>query len=321
MIRKCYAVLFLAMCVTAAWAQEFPARPVKIIVPWPPGGLTDVIARMIGQRLTDARSSLQFVVENRPGAGGITAMVTAAKAAPDGYTLIIVDPAHTTINQLMFANLPYDTGRDFVPVTIVASGGVSVVINTSAQIDNFAQLIAYAKANPGRLNYGSGGIGSIHHLAMESIKASLGLDIVHVPYKGSGQSVPAFIAGEVQLVMSSLSPLAGHIKAGKARVLAVTPARRYTDLPDVPSVAEFIPGYDFSVAMGLLAPAGAPAAVVSWIAAETSRAIRHPESVSRLTSLGVEAVGSTPETYATAIRDGAERYANALKSSGAKLNQ
>ena len=309
----------LLVCAGGAPAQDYPARPVKIVVPYAAGGVPDVLGRTVGQRLSEMLSQ-QFLVENRPGAGGISAVMAVVKAPADGYTLLLSDPGQTAINQHLFDSLPYDTLRDLVPVTILAYSAPFVVVNPSAGINSFTELVAYAKANPGKLAYGSAGIGSSLHIAMESLKASLGIDLVHIPYKGSGQSVPAFLGGEVPLVVTALTALGPHVKSGKAKLLAVTSAKRSPQAPDVPAVGEFIPGYDFTAELGFLAPRGTPAAVVSKLSAEVAKAVKHPETAARLTQLNLDPAGSTPEAFTAVIRGNQARYATAVKLSGAKSN-
>jgi tripartite-type tricarboxylate transporter receptor subunit TctC len=313
------ALVLAAACFASASAQEYPNRTAKIFVPYAAGGVPDVLARLLAQRLS-ATLSQPFVVENKPGAGGIPAVMSAVKAPADGYTLLVADVAQTAINPHLFKDLPYDTLRDLAPVSILANSPVYVVASAAAPIGSFAELVAYARANPGRLSYGSAGIGSIHHISMESIKAALGIDVVHVPYKGSGQSVPAFLAGDVPIVLTALPALGPHVRAGKARLLAITSGSRSAQTPEVPSVSEFIPGYDFFAEIGLLAPAGTPAAVVSKLAAESAKAMRRPDTVERLTALGLEPVGGTPEAFTALVRSNLERFAKAVKISGARVN-
>jgi tripartite-type tricarboxylate transporter receptor subunit TctC len=319
MMRTFWKVLFVVFAASSAplWAQDYPARPVKIVVPYPPGGVPDVLARTVGQRLSESLGQ-QFVAENRPGAGGITAMMTVVNSPADGYTLVMADPAQTAINAYLYRNIPYDTLRDFAPVSVVASS--IQYLASSPKFGSFQDLVAHAKANPGKLTYGSAGIGSIHHIGMESINAALGIKMLHVPYKGTSQSVPAFVAGEVQVVMSSLPTLISHVKAGKAKLLAVTSPKRSPQTPEVPAVAEFIPGYDFTTGIGLLARAGTPAPILSKLGGEIAKAMKHPQTVARLTPLGMTPVGSTPVEYADLIRRDLKKFATAVKISGAKAD-
>jgi tripartite-type tricarboxylate transporter receptor subunit TctC len=312
-------LVLLSVVGVGAFAQEYPNRPVRLIVPYAAGGAPDVFARVIGQRLSESLGQ-QFIVENRPGAGGISASEAVAKAAPDGYTLLVPDVPQTAINPYMFSKLPYDPAKDFVPVSLIATIPLFLVTQPSAQTNTVAELVAAAKAAPGKLNYGSAGIGSIHHILMESFKASLGLDIVHVPYKGSSQSTPAFIGGELAMLVTAIAAIGPHVKTGKARLIAVTSLARSPLAPDVPAVSETIPGYEFVSEIGLLAPAGTPRAVIAKLAAEVAKAVKHPDTVQRLTALGAVPVGNTPEAYGEMMKRNLERYAKAVRDSGAKAD-
>lgn len=306
---------FLAACLGNAQAQNYPSKPVSIIVPYPAGGVPDVLARTVGQRLSESLGR-QFVVDYKPGAGGISAVMTLVNSAPDGHTLLMGDSTHTAINLYVLSKLPYHPLKDFTPVTIVANSIQYMAVNP--RFGSFSEFVSYAKANPGKLNYGSTGVGGLHHIAVETIKSGLGLDLTHVPYKGMGQAVPALVADEVQMVLGSLPALVSHVKAGKARLVAVSSLRRAAQTPDVPAVSEFIPGYDFTAGLGLLAPAGTPGPIVSLLATEVAKAMKHPDTVARFTSFGLDPVGSTPEAYAALIRSEVEKYAVAVKISGVK---
>jgi len=319
-VRTIVAILVALLALTGvARAQDYPNRPVRLIVPYAAGGAPDVFARVIGQRLAESMGQ-QFIVENRPGAGGISASESVAKAAPDGYTLLVPDVPQTAINPYMFAKLPYDPARDFAPISLIATIPLFLVVQPSAQINSVAELVAAAKAAPGKLTYGSAGIGSLHHILMESFKGALGIDIVHVPYKGSGQSVPAFIGGELTMLVTALAAVGPHVKAGKAKLIAVTSLARSPLAPEVPAVSETIPGYDFVSEIGLLAPAGTPRPVIAKLAAEVAKAVKHPDTVQRLTTLGAVPVGNTPEAYGEMMKRNLERYAKAVKDSGAKVD-
>ena len=319
-MEKLFAgLLLLWAALGVVQAQDYPNRPVRLIVPYAAGGAPDVFARVIGQRLSEALGQ-QFIVENRPGAGGISASEAVAKAAPDGYTLLVPDIPQVAINPYMFAKLPYDPAKDFAPISLIASIPLFLVTQPSAHINSVAELVAAAKAAPGKMTYGSAGIGSLHHILMESFKVALGLDIVHVPYKGSGQSVPAFIGGELTMLVTALAAVGPHVKAGKAKLIAVTSLARSPLAPEVPAVSESLPGYDFTSEIGLLAPAGTPRPIIARLAAEVAKAVRHPDTVQRLTALGAVPVGNTPEAYAENLKRNLERYAKAVKDSGAKVD-
>jgi tripartite-type tricarboxylate transporter receptor subunit TctC len=313
-----FAVLLAAWSGGAA-AQDYPAKPVRMVVPYAAGGLPDTMTRIIAQRLSDSFGQ-QFVIENRAGAGGIAACELVAKSAADGYTLLVADVAQTAINPALYAKLPYDPIKDFAPVSIMGTSAQFLAAHPSVPVNTLTGLIAFAKARPGELSYGSGGIGSLHHLSMEALKAARGLNIAHVPYKGTAQSVPALISGEVALAFSALPSLVGHLKAGRVKLLAVNTLKRSAQAPDVPTIAEIIgiPDFDYPPEIGVLAPAGTPPGVISRLASAIAGAARHPDTVQRFTTLGIEPVGNTPEAYAAQIRIDIEKYAKAVKISGAR---
>ncbi len=309
--------LLLAISSIAA-AQDWPSKPVRMVVPYAAGGLPDTMARIVGVRLAEATGQ-QFVVENRGGAGGISGTDAVAKSAPDGYTLLVADVGQIAINPHVYAKLPYDPLNDLVGVTLLGTTSLFLVAHPDVPVASFAELVALARARPGRLNYGSSGTGSIHHLATEALKAALKLDIVHVPYKGMGQAVPALLGGQVSMLFSALPAIEGQVKAGKVRLLAISTPRRSAQAPEVPTVAELgVPGYDFAPEIGVLAPAGMPPALVARISAEIAKAVRAPEVTQRYQQLGIDAVGSTPESYGARNRAAYERYAEVVKASGAK---
>jgi tripartite-type tricarboxylate transporter receptor subunit TctC len=301
-------------------AQDFPTRPIKLIVPYAAGGLPDTMTRILTVHAGELLGQ-PVVVENRGGAGGISGSEAVAKSPPDGYTLLVADVGQLAINQYIFSRLPYDPRKDFTPVTLIGTSVLFLCLHPSVPADNFKDLVAYIKANPGKVNYGSSGIGSIHHLAIEALKAALGLDIVHVPYKGTGQAVPALLGGQVAMLYSSLPSIESHLKERKLKIVAVSTSKRSPELPDVPTVAELgVPGYHFIPEIGIVAPAGTPSAIVQKLATELGKAARHPDSVKRFTPLGIDAVGSTPQEYAAVIRASDKRYAEVVKVSGVKAD-
>jgi tripartite-type tricarboxylate transporter receptor subunit TctC len=309
----------LAFAATAC-AQGFPNRPMKIVVPYPPGGLPDTIARVVAVKLGESFGQ-QLVVENLPGAGGISGVSEVVKAQPDGYTLLVADVGQIAINPHLFSKLPYAPLKDLAPVSMIGTSALYLVAHPSVPVNSLKELVALAKAQPGKLNYGSSGIGSIHHLATEALKSGFGIDIVHVPYKGTGQSVPALLGGQVALLYSALPSIAGHLKDGKVKMLAISTAKRSPQTPDVPTVAESgIPGYDFVAEIGMLAPAGTPREVVNRLAGEVAKAVKQPDVVQRFTQLGIEPVGSTPEAYAQANKIDYEKYATIVRATGAKID-
>lgn len=302
---------------TTAIAQEFPNKPVKVIVPYAAGGLPDTMARLIGQHIGDSFGQ-QFIVENRGGAGGISGTDAVAKAPADGYTLLIADVGQLAINPFLYKKLPYDSLKDFAPISLMGTSPLYLVIHPSVPANNLQELIALVKAKPGQFNYGSAGTGSIHHLTMESFKAAFGLQITHVPYKGSGQSVPALLGGQVNMLPTALPSMAAHVKAGKVKLIAISTLKRSAQAPDVPAIAELVPGFDFVAEIGILAPAGTPAAIVNKISAEIPKVLKLPDIVQRFTALGIDPVGSTPEFYAANIRAALDKYSKAVKISGAQ---
>lgn len=315
------AALALALASSPIAAQDgYPSKPVRWIVPYSAGGLPDTIARVVAQKVSESLGQ-QVTIENRGGAGGITGSEAVARAAPDGYTFLVADVGQVAINQHLYAKLSYDPAKDLVPVGLIATANLFLVANADVPAKDFAELVALARARPGKLNYGSSGIGSIHHLATESLKAALGLDIVHVPYKGTGESVPALVSGQVALVYSSLPSIAAYVKSGRVKVLAVSTIKRSASAPDVPTVAELgVPGYDFAPEIGLLAPAGTPPAIVTRMSQEVAKAVRSPEVAQRFAQLDIEPAGGTPAEYAARIRAASEKYAQAIKVSGARLD-
>jgi len=316
-------------CVGAAGAQDpstssgqaYPTRPIRAVVPYAAGGLPDTMTRIASQRLVEILGQ-QLVVDNRPGAGGISGCELVAKATPDGYTLLIADVGQTAINPALYAKLPYDTLRDFAPVSLMGTSAQFLVAHATVPANTLPELIALVKSKPGQLRYGSGGTGSIHHLSMEALKTPLGLDIVHIPYKGTGQAVPALIGGEVSLLFAALPSIAPHIKAGRLKLLGVNTIKRSAQAPDVPTIAEVtgILDYDYPPAIGVLAPAKTPKAVINRLAAAIAKAVQHPDTVSRYTALGIDPVGNTPEQYAAQTRIDIAKYAKAVKSSGVKVD-
>ncbi len=318
---SCAFLLGCALAVQAASAQQFPSRPVRVVVPYAAGGLPDTMARIAAPRLVELLGQ-HFVVDNRPGAGGIAGCELVARATPDGYTLLIADVGQTAINPAVYSKLPYDTLRDFAPVSLMGTSGQFLAAHATVPANSLKELIAAVKARPGQLRYGSGGIGSVHHLSMEALKAPLGLDIVHVPYKGTGQAVPALLAGEVSLLFAALPSIAPHVKAGRLKLLGVNTIKRNAQAPDVPTIAELtgIKDYDYPPAIGVMAPAKTPKAVIEKLAAAIAQSVQHPDTVTRYTTLGIDPVGNTPEQYLAQTRADIAKYAKAVKAAGVKVD-
>jgi len=313
-------LFFLLLAASATYGQNYPSRPIKVVVPYAAGGLPDTIARLMGAKIGESLGQ-QLVVENRGGAGGIVGTAEVAKSPPDGYTLLVADVGQIAINPHVFSKLPYEPLKDLAPVSLVGTSALYLVAHASVRANNFRELVALARAEPGKLNYGSSGTGSIHHLATEALKAALGLDMVHVPYKGTGQSVPALLGGQVALLYAALPSIEPHVKAGKVKILAVSTSQRSPQTPDVPTVAEMgVPGYEFVAEIGVLAPAGTPAEIIGLLSREISKAVKQPDLVQRFAQLGIDPVGSTPEAYAAINRADYEKFARVVKISGVKID-
>ena len=316
LLKSLLAFAGLLACGIAS-AQDYPTKPVKLIVGYAPGGTPDVIARVMAQRLS-ATMGQQFIVDNKPGAGGLVSTQTVAKSAPDGYTLLVADVGQLAISPFMFKQPGFDLVKDFAPISMVAVTPLFIVVNPSLKVASFKDFVAYAKANPGKLSYGSAGIGSIHHISMESLKADLGLDIAHVPYKGSGQSVPAFMAGDVQVLTGAYPALRPAIDSNRATLLAVSSLKRFSHAPNLPAVSETVKGFDFPSEVGFLAPAGTPPDIIRKLNAEINKVLKEPELLTRFEGLGSEAAGTTPEGYSANLKANLAKYQNAVKISGAK---
>src|SRR5512145_1352757 len=313
------AAFAIALAAPLTAQDAYPSKPVRWVVPYSAGGLPDTMARVVGQKLAEGLGQ-QVTIENRGGAGGIPGTEAVARAAPDGYAFLVADVGQVAINPHLYAKLPYDPARDLAPVTLLGVANLFLVANQAVPVKDFVELVALARDKPGILNYGSSGVGSIHHLSMESLKAALGLSIVHIPYKGTGQSIPALVSGDVALAYAAMPSIAAHVKSGRVKVLAVSTAKRSPTAPDVPTVAELgVPGYDFAPEIGLLAPAGTPPAIVARMSQEVARALKSPEVAQRFAQLDIEPVGSTPAEYAARIRAAGEKYAQAVKVSGARI--
>ena len=285
----------------AALAQGYPAKPVRIVVPLAAGGGVDNVARAFAQKFSEAWKQ-PVIVENRPGAGNIIGAEHVAKSAPDGYTLL-ASSSSLAGNAVLFRKLPFDAVRDFAPVTQFIATQLFLAINPKVPANNVRELIAYARAQPGKLNYGSTGIGSGAHLISEMLKIETGIDVVHVPYKGDAPLMPALLSGEIQFSFLTASAVLPNARANRLRALAVTGRARVGAAPDLPTMMEAgVPGFEFEGWIGLFAPAGTPPEILAAISAETARALRQPDMVARLPGWGGEAVGSSPEAFAARYR-------------------
>jgi len=300
----------------AAAQGAYPSRPVRIVVGFPAGGATDIQARLMGEWLT-GRLNQQFIVENKPGASGNIGTDTVAKAAPDGYTLLqIVTP--NAINTALYSNLPFDFLKDIVPVIYSARLAYVVVVNPSMPVKSIPELIAYAKENPGKVNYGSAGQGTPQNIAAELFKMMTGVNIVHVPYRGGAPAVADLIAGQVQLIFAPVSEAIQHIQAGKLRALAVTTTTRLEVFPDLPPIADFVPGYEASGFAGIGAPRGTPTEVIALLNKELNAGLADPKVKSRIVDLGGTPIGGTPAEFGKILTDATEKWGKVIKFAGVK---
>lgn len=298
-------------------ARNYPDKPVRIIVGYSPGGLPDTIARIVAQRLGETWKQ-QVIVDNRPGANGLVGAETVVRSAPDGYTLLVTDNSTHTIHPFLYAKMPFDPTKELIPVSMTARAPLYLAVHPSFPATNMQELIALAKASPGKYSYGSSGIGSTHQLAMEFLKSSLGLDIVHVPYKGTGQSVPALVGGQVQMAFSGYTSLSAQVKDGRVKLLGINSLKRSPATPNVPAIAEMIAGFDFAPTFGFFSPAGLPKDIAAKIAADVADALKAPEVATRFANLDIIPIGASGEEFAVSLKADAERYAKAVKLSGAK---
>ena len=316
--RLVFLAALAAAPVAGALAQAYPSKPIRVIVPFPPGGSTDFLARIVGQKLTAAWGQ-QVVIDNRPGAGGTVGAAEAARATPDGYTLLM-GAVHHTIATSAYAKLPYDFQKDFAPVTTVAIVPNILVVNPAVPANTVKELIAHAKANPGKLTYGSAGMGTAHHLIGESFNAQAGVDILHVPYKGSSPAVADLIGGQVTLMYDTVSSCLPHIKSGKLHPIAVTGKTRSKMLPYVPTVAEQgIPEYDYSNWMGVVAPAGTPEAVINKLNEAVVTTVKMPDVAGPLENQGIVMIGSSPAEFGKLIASEVGRWRKVVKDNNIKV--
>ena len=323
--RLFFYVLVLALGIgphaaSAADPAAFPTHPVRLVIPFPAGGPLDAVGRAIAQKLGDAWGQ-SVVVDNRPGAGGNIGADLVAKSAPDVYTVVMGALSTHAVNPSLYPSMPYDAVKDFAPITLVAITPNVLVVNPSLPVHSVQELIAYAKAHPGKLSFGSGSNGSAGHLAGELFKVDAGVDMVHVPYRGAAPAMQALLAGDTQLMFDNLASAMPQVRAGKLRALAVTTAKRSPLVPELPTMAEAgLKDFDIATWFGLLAPAGTPQPVIAKWNAEVSRILAAPDMRERLALQGAEAAPTTPEQFARFIAAEVPKYARIVKASGAKVD-
>jgi tripartite-type tricarboxylate transporter receptor subunit TctC len=320
-IRACIAAVFCAVATlhaAGAAAQAWPAKPIRLMVPFPPGGSTDIVARIAAQKLSE-RLGQPIVIENRGGAGGTIGTALVAKSAPDGYSLGVASTSTHVVAPGVYAKLDYDPVKDFAPVGLMAVSPYLLVVNPAVPARSLQELVALAKKQPGRLNYASAGVGSTTHLAMEMLKHASATYMLHIPYNGNGPAGTAVIAGQVEVMFGSLPSLLPYAKSGRARALAVGTPKRSPSLPDVPTVAESgYPGFDASLWLAIMAPAGTPQPILERLNKELVALIAAADTREAFDKAGTEPLTGTPADLAAMIRDGVPKYARIIKTAGVK---
>jgi tripartite-type tricarboxylate transporter receptor subunit TctC len=307
--------VFLALLAAAAAAvgQTYPSKPIHVVVGFPPGGGNDIIARLVGAKMQD-KWGQPVVIDNKPGANSIIASEFVAKSAPDGYTLLVNATGGMSVNPVIYAKLPYDPLKDFVPISMVGSFPLVLAVNPSLPVKSVQELVAYLKANPGKLNYSAGS--TAFQVATEMFKQMTGTDVKHIPYKGSAASITALIAGDVQMTIVDTPPLVPQLKGGRIRALAVTSAKRSAAMPDLPAVAESVPGYEMVLWIGVFAPAGTPGEIAAKLTDEVMRIVKLPDIREKLVGMGVDPLGNSSEETAERIRREIDRYGPVVKAAG-----
>lgn len=317
--RAVLALTSATILAAAAHAQAWPAKPVRVFVPFPAGGGTDLITREVLNKVQS--SGYTFVVENRPGSGGNLGVDAAAKSPADGYTFVMGQTSNIAINPTLYAKLPYDPVKDLTPVTLVASSPLVIVTGADSPYKTLADVVKAAREKPATLNYATSGNGTVAHLATESFQKAAGIKLTHIPYKGAAQGATDVISGQVQLYVSSIPTLLGHIKTGKMRPLAVTSLQRVEGLDQVPTIAESgYKGFEAVTWFGILGPAKLPKDVVVKFSADINKALKDPELAKKLGDQGADVSGTTPDKFATLIRDDIARWGKVVKESGAKVD-
>ena len=311
------ALALAAVAVTPALAESFPSKPLKFVVPYSPGGLPDTVARMVAPHLAQALGQT-VLVENKPGAGGSIAASVVTQAPADGYALLFTDGPLLTISPLVNKQVTYNLEKDFAPVSLVGKAPLFLAVNASVPANTLEELIALAKAKPGKLNYGSSGVAGIHHLTAEAMKEAFGLEIAHIPFKGSANSVPALIGGEVDMVFASPPSLMGFVKSNRAKLIAINSLKRSPLAPGVPALAESAPGFDFAFNVAVLAKAGTPSENINRVSSEIAKILKRPDVLEQLQAAGVDPVGGTPEQLASALKSEGTRLAAAARRANLK---
>lgn len=318
---RSFVVVFLA-CIAgpSLYAQGYPVRPVRVVVPYPPGGTADLLARLVGQKLSETLGR-SFIIDNRGGAGGNIAGEMVAKSAPDGYTLLLANAPVLAVNPSLYSKLPFDPIKDFAPVCMIANVPLLLIIHPSLPVHSVKELIAFAQARPGKVNYASAGGGSTTFLATELFKTMAKVDLVAIPYKGSGPALAALVSGEVPIMFELFPTAFGFVKSDKVRALAVTSPQRSSLMPQLPTVAETgLPGYEVASWFGLAAPAGTPQDIIARLNEDVGKMLSAPEMRERFASLGAEPHAMTPQQFARLIPAEITKWAKVVKESGAHVD-
>jgi tripartite-type tricarboxylate transporter receptor subunit TctC len=313
---KIFLFLVLSLFTAVSSAQTYPNRPIRLIVPFPPGGSNDIVARMLATQLGE-KLGQSVVIENKGGAGGVVGTDMVAKATPDGYTLLLISIAYA-FGPALYKTLPYDPETSFAPITIVGRGPSALVVHPSVPVNTVAELIALAKAQPGKLNYASAGVGSFQHLSCALLVSQAGIDVVHVPYKGGGPAMADVMGGQAQIVMPSLIQVVPHIKSGRLKVLGTSGTKRSALLPDVPTIAETVPGYESQNWWGLLAPAGTPQPIVDRLYTAVSDVLQSKETSKRMETEGAESVRMTPPEFGRFVSSELAKWSKIARDVGIK---
>jgi len=318
------SVFAVAVCAGLAGTVQaqtaYPAKPIRLIVPFPPGGGTDMIARAVAQKVAD-QNKWNVIVDNRPGAGGNLGVDAASKAEPDGYTLVMGQTSNLAINPTLYKKLPYDPLKDLAPVALVSSSPIVMAVPVNSRFKTFADVVAASKGKPDALTLGYSGNGTVAHLAGELAENAAGIQLRHIPYRGAAQAMTDLMGGQIDLYMSSVPTLLGHVRNGKLKVIAITSAQRSAQLPDVPTLAESgFKSFEAVTWFGILAPANTPAAIVAQLNKAINQALKQPDVADKLQSEGGEILGGTPEQFSTLLRAEVPRWAKIVKESGATLD-
>lgn len=318
--RALIGLMFSSIVASLAYAQAWPGKPIRLVVPFPAGGGTDIIGRELAQKITEA-SKWTFIVDNKPGSGGNIGIDNIAKSPADGYNLVLGQTSNLAINPSLYAKLPYDPVKDLTPISMVASAPLALVVSANSPLQTLADLVAAAKARPDQINFATSGNGTVAHLATELFKKEAGIKLVHIPYKGAAQGLNDVIGGQVEVYVSSIPTLIGHIKNGKLRALAVTSLKRVDDLPQVPTIAESgYKGFEAVTWFGVLGPAKLPRDITARLNAEINKALQTAELKKKLGDQGADVAGSTSEQFARTVREDMVRWGVVVRESGAKID-